>query len=140
MKLYCVKPVTRSLLTIALCSWVVVCGSPTAADSYKAVISSLPETISVSEVTQYTDMRFLDVRTHREWDAGHLKGALHVPVGDIGPESVAGFPKSQPLLVYCASGGRASRAVVLLRELGFSATAVRGGGFAELKEQFPATP
>jgi hydroxyacylglutathione hydrolase len=54
----------------------------------------------------------LDVRRDDEWQAGHLPGALHVPLPDL-PDRVAALPPDE-LWVHCASGYRASVAASLL--------------------------
>ena len=65
-----------------------------------------------------TPPRIVDVRTASEFDAGHLKGAENVPVDQV--QSVAtGWDRSQPLLVYCATGARSATAVQQLESMGF---------------------
>ncbi len=60
----------------------------------------------------------LDVRSPSEFRSGGLPGAKNVPV-----QSLAGrlgeLDKSRPIVVYCASGMRSSRAASLLRGKGF---------------------
>jgi glyoxylase-like metal-dependent hydrolase (beta-lactamase superfamily II)/rhodanese-related sulfurtransferase len=58
----------------------------------------------------------LDVRQRDEWEAGHLPGAVHVPVQDaerVGPTLPAG-----EVWVHCRSGYRAGIAASLLHRLG----------------------
>ena len=83
---------------------------------------------------------FLDVRTSPEWWLGHVKGAKHLPVGDISSASAAQlqklFPnKDIPIVTYCAVGGRANKAVELLEAKGYAAIAVTSGGYKELKAE-----
>lgn len=78
----------------------------------------------------------LDVRTKEEWDAGHLENARHLPVDDVRArlddvEAWAGG-KDKPIVVYCAMGGRAGRAMGALKAAGFT-NVVNGGGYSSLK-------
>ncbi|NMO13659.1 rhodanese-like domain-containing protein [Pyxidicoccus fallax] len=61
----------------------------------------------------------VDVRTPEEFAAGHLPGALNIPVDELPRRfSELGSP-DKPLIVYCRSGARSSRAERLLKERGF---------------------
>jgi rhodanese-related sulfurtransferase len=53
----------------------------------------------------------VDVREPFEWDAGHVAGALHIPLGQLADRIASELPdKSAPLLLYCRSGARSGRA------------------------------
>ena len=62
----------------------------------------------------------LDVRTPAEYDAGHLEGAINLPVQELGRRigELAAY-KDQPVLVYCKAGTRSAQTVDLLLEDGF---------------------
>lgn len=64
----------------------------------------------------------VDVREPDEFAAGHLPGALSVPLSTL-PAAIAGgdLPRDRPLTVICARGGRAARAAAILAEAGFEA-------------------
>ena len=59
----------------------------------------------------------LDVRGQAEWDAGHLPGALHIPLGTLAAR-VAELPAARPVIVHCQSGSRSAIAASLLAALG----------------------
>lgn len=59
----------------------------------------------------------LDVRTPGEYRAGHVTGALNVPVDEVGVR-LSEVPQDRPVLVYCASGNRSRRATGILRQAG----------------------
>lgn len=61
----------------------------------------------------------LDVRTPEEHAEGHLKGALNIPVDDLAVRLTELEPKDRPVVVFCRSGFRSSRAAEILREAGF---------------------
>ena len=62
----------------------------------------------------------LDVRTAGEWEGGHLDGALHIPISELGGR-LAEVPREHPVVVYCASGGRSARGASLLASAGYEA-------------------
>lgn len=63
--------------------------------------------------------RLVDVRTPQEFAAGHIKGAINIPVSEL-PGSLSRLgDKQTPLVVYCQSGNRSGKAVSFLRQRGF---------------------
>ena len=66
----------------------------------------------------------LDVREPQEWASGHLKGALHIPLGRLlsTPEALKELKSSEPIVVYCQHGIRSLNAMRYLREQGFDAS------------------
>lgn len=61
----------------------------------------------------------LDVRTAGEYEAGHIPGALNIPVDQVAG-SLAALDPSQPVAVYCATGSRSVAAVTTLEQAGFT--------------------
>lgn len=68
----------------------------------------------------------VDVRESREWRAGHVAGALHIPLAKL-PTSMGRIPKNQQVLVICQSGMRSRSASSQLRSAGFDVRNVSGG-------------
>ncbi|WP_460449934.1 rhodanese-like domain-containing protein [Alsobacter sp. SYSU BS001988] len=83
----------------------------------------------------------LDIRDSAELQAaGRIAGALHVPRGSLefkadpdNPMYDQAFQKDRPILVHCASGGRAALAGKTLQEMGYT-NIVNIGGFKDLAE------
>jgi NADPH-dependent 2,4-dienoyl-CoA reductase/sulfur reductase-like enzyme/rhodanese-related sulfurtransferase len=73
----------------------------------------------------------LDVRTLREFEQGHVKGAQHVPVDDLRFE-LGGVPKDRRVVVYCRSGFRAHLALQVLRAHGIADLANVTGGYLSM--------
>lgn len=70
----------------------------------------------------------LDVRSPGEFAAGHVAGAINLPLDRLTQEVSVHCPdKEQPMLVYCLSGARSGMAVQWLQQTGY-AHAVNGGG------------
>jgi rhodanese-related sulfurtransferase len=63
--------------------------------------------------------RLVDVRSPAEHRAGHIRGSTNIPVGELGSRLSELGDKSQPVVVYCASGMRSASAASLLRRSGF---------------------
>jgi hydroxyacylglutathione hydrolase len=70
----------------------------------------------------------LDVRNESEWNAGHLPGATHIPLGYL-PDRLAEIPKDVPVVVHCQGGGRSAIAASLLQANGFHNVQNLGAGF-----------
>lgn len=76
--------------------------------------------------------RLVDVRTPQEYAAGHLDGALSLPLDRIEAQAAGALPdRNACLVLYCHSGMRARMARRLLARLGYRRL-VLGGGMAAL--------
>ena len=81
------------------------------------------------EMMENPEVIILDVREQAEFDAGHIPGALLLPVGQITGETAAQVIPEQDtvVLVYCRSGNRSKTASQALADLGYSAIYEFGG-------------
>ena len=72
----------------------------------------------------------LDVREDYEWTAGHIDGALHIPMNSVpghisaDPDTV---PRDAPVVVICKVGGRSAQVTAWLRTRGYDARNFDGG-------------
>ncbi|RQX03867.1 MBL fold metallo-hydrolase [Micromonospora inaquosa] len=64
----------------------------------------------------------LDVRMTNEWRAGHIDGAVHIPLPDL-PQRLADVPAGT-VWVHCGSGYRAAAAASLLANAGREVVAI----------------
>ncbi len=78
---------------------------------------------------QQPDAVILDVREQGEYDAGHIPGAVLLPVGSIDGETAAEAITTQDttVLVYCRSGNRSKTASAALAQLGYTQVYEFGG-------------
>lgn len=74
---------------------------------------------------------FLDVREDYEYNAGHIKGAVNIPLHNLVAE-LNSLPKDRNIYVYCRSGHRSLDAVGFLNSLGLDKIYNVNGGFIEL--------
>jgi len=84
---------------------------------------------------------YLDVRSVPEFEAGHPKGAVNIPIMDFTPGVgmspnqqfpavvEANLPKDAKLVVGCKSGMRSARACELMGQMGYTNLANVRGGF-----------
>lgn len=71
----------------------------------------------------------LDVRTPSEWNGGHLKNAKHVDIQSSDFEQkIATLDKNATIVVYCAAGGRSSRAASMMVQKGYKNVINMAGG------------
>lgn len=59
----------------------------------------------------------LDVRTEKEWTAGHIDRSLNIPLPHLA-ENIHQLPAGKPVVVHCASGYRSSAAMGILEKAG----------------------
>jgi phage shock protein E len=74
----------------------------------------------------------VDVREKREWDRGHIEGAVFLPLSDlqqgVDPEKLARtLPKDKIIYAHCARGGRCLTAAKLLEKNGYQIRPLKPG-------------
>jgi len=105
----------------------------TATDPESSDTTGVYRDVDVAEfqtlMTTLTQPIVVDVRTPEEWNEGHIAGAQLIDFSAPGfAEALAALPADQPLLIYCASGGRSGKTLERLRvEGGREVYNLRGG-------------
>lgn len=117
----------------------VACGSNSASDQADAgTDTTQPET----KVTHMTPQEFqmkiaelgnpqiVDVRTAGELEGGFIENSTHIDIqsSDFG-DKIAGLNKEQPVMVYCAAGGRSKKACNSMKDWGFKEIYELDNGF-----------
>jgi len=89
----------------------------------------IANTVSVSEAAELFSAGafLLDVREPSEWEAGHVDGAVLIPLAEL-PARMSEVPSDKTVLVICRSGNRSAQARDQLRAAGFSQTTSIDGG------------
>ncbi|WP_375498152.1 rhodanese-like domain-containing protein [uncultured Jatrophihabitans sp.] len=79
------------------------------------------------------DAVLLDVRENEEWAAGHIAGAVHVPMNEV-PQRLSYDPgpitPEATVVVICKVGGRSAQVTAWLRQQGYQAVNLEGGMLA----------
>lgn len=86
--------------------------------------------VHVSEVRDLYEQGafFLDVREKNEFENGHIKDALNVPLSEL-RERMNEIPKDRPIYVHCRSAQRSYNAVMALQNSGFTQVYNVSGSF-----------
>jgi rhodanese-related sulfurtransferase len=84
------------------------------------------------------ELSVVDVREPVEWQAGHIAGALLLPLGEFAER--AGELPPGPLAIVCRSGSRSSMAADWLHRSGVDASNMAGGMKAWLAAGLPLEP
>ena len=72
--------------------------------------------------------QILDVREPYEWRAGHIEGAIHVPLGEVmAGRELGRLDPSRQVVVVCKTGNRSELASLMLQARGFEAQNLEGG-------------
>lgn len=93
-------------------------------------------TITVAELPAGGDLHglvLLDVREDVEWQAGHVDGAVHIPMNEV-PQRLSYDPgpitSDASVVVTCKVGGRSAAVTAWLRNQGYDAVNLEGGMLA----------
>ena len=74
----------------------------------------------------------IDVRTPKEFAAGHLGGVVNIDLAaEDFEERIADLDMAADYVVYCASGNRAGTAIETMTDQGFDSF-MNGGGYDDL--------
>jgi rhodanese-related sulfurtransferase len=60
----------------------------------------------------------VDVRTEREFNSGHVKGSVNIPLDKLA-KNTSKLKKDKPVITCCASGARSATAKKILTNKGF---------------------
>lgn len=91
--------------------------------SFNFPVDSLGELVE-AESEDYT---ILSIRQAKDYDEGHIAGAINIPFGKGMQEQFSQIPTDKPVIVYCYSGQTASQTMAVLRMLGYEAYNLAGG-------------
>ena len=78
----------------------------------------------------------VDVREHSEWNAGHIRGAIHIPLAQLSGR-LAQLPNGKTIVTVCQSGHRSAAAARMLTGAGHDVLNLRGGLSAWVRAGLP---
>jgi phage shock protein E len=76
----------------------------------------------------------VDVRSKGEFDGGHIKGSINIPVDQIANNLSKLKDKNKTIITCCASGMRSASAKAVLKSNGY-AQVYNGGGWSGLERK-----
>ncbi len=136
------------VLTLALAGLALSAHAAELKDSVHAFLSQLPpdfETMACKTLSAKQNAGenpfVLDVREPEEFKAGHIEGAINIPIRTLA-QNLDKLPKDKaaPVAVVCKSGIRAAYATMTLKLMGYqNVKDVAGGMMAWEKEGLPVT-
>lgn len=83
------------------------------------------KSIDVKQLRERDGVPLIDVREADEYAAGHVPGAVNLPMSQLG-DLIDQLPEGS-FDVICQAGGRSARVVEALEARGYDATNVEGG-------------
>jgi hydroxyacylglutathione hydrolase len=109
--------------------------SASAVDAWRARGNSLEqlaetEPASLAATLGQGGIMVVDVRGQNEWDAGHIPGVAHIPLGVL-EDHLDALPYDRQIVLYCQGGGRSGIGASLLQARGFANVSNLRGGFTQ---------
>jgi len=105
------------------------------AGSAAVACSAQPTTDSLATVKTNVDEKravLVDVREKSEWDAGHVEGAIFLPLSELrngvdAAQLAKRLPKDKVLYTHCVIGKRSLTAAEILEQHGFECRSLNPG-------------
>jgi rhodanese-related sulfurtransferase len=118
-----------SLLAILLIAGCASASSPEPSVAGASPTPGMAATISVADAAVLRDdgAVIVDVREPDEWAAGHIPGAILIPLGELASR-LGDVPSNRPIVVVCRSGNRSAEGRDILLGAGFPAVTSLDGG------------
>jgi rhodanese-related sulfurtransferase len=85
------------------------------------------------------EIQLVDVRLDEEWNAGHIEGAIHIPLDSLSSHADE-IDRSKPVVLYCRSGDRSGGAADAFAASGWEVTSMEGGLVAWVEKGLPLEP
>ena len=102
------------------------------------MINALKKIFGFGAKVNYADLVkqgavILDVRSKGEYQGGHIKGSINIPVDTLN-NNLSKLKKDRPIITCCASGMRSASAKSILKSNGYSEV-YNGGGWSSLQNK-----
>lgn len=105
-----------------------------AGEQIDMIIDIDPEELAM-DIPHDARLEILDVRKSTEYEAGHVKGAVNIPLDTLTDTiTVANIDDEKNLYIHCAGGYRSVIAASLLKRQGYHNLRNVLGGFGKMKE------
>jgi rhodanese-related sulfurtransferase len=108
------------------------------------MVMTIAATTPVVQQISVTDLKLvfyflIDVRTPEEYAAGHLFGAMNIPLSEFQTNLAAWLPRlprEVPIILYCLGGARSLQAATILVEAGLTNVLDLTGGITAWNSAF----
>jgi phage shock protein E len=102
------------------------------------MISTIKKLLGIGPKVDYAQLVkngavILDVRTKAEYQQGHIKGSMNVPLNNLS-NHYSKLDKNKTIITCCASGMRSAQAKNILKANGY-AEVHNGGGWLSLQHK-----
>lgn len=94
------------------------------------------KSITVTDLAADPTATVIDVREPDEYASGHARGAVNLPLSQLGGR-LDDVPTDRPVHIICQSGGRSAQATEALASRGWDAIDVIGGTSAWIAARLP---
>ena len=81
----------------------------------------------------------VDVREPAEWDAGRIRGSLHIPMHELALRQ-GELPRETTIVAVCRTGNRSGAVTLALLDAGYRAENLEGGLVAWVREGLALDP
>ena len=100
------------------------------------MINAIKKILGIGPKPDYRELirsgaTILDVRTKGEYQSGHIKGSVNIPLQQL-QSQLGKLDKKKPVITCCASGMRSASAKSMLRSSGFGEV-YNGGSWHSLQ-------
>lgn len=85
---------------------------------------------------RHDDVQIVDVREPDEWEAGHIEGAVHIPMGQV-EQRRDELADDREIVTVCRSGSRSGAVADALHRAGYRAENLEGGMQAWARDGLP---
>lgn len=90
------------------------------------------ELITTGELIQRDDINIIDTRNEKQYNAGHVEGAIHVPHEKM-RQALSDLDREKPVAVYCNKGTTGNAVQNILLHNGFQKVYNLSGGYRQYK-------
>jgi len=103
------------------------------------MITTIKNLFGLGAKTDYAELVkegavIVDVRSRGEFDSGHIKGAINIPVDQLRNNLNKLKDKNKPIITCCASGMRSAAAKSAVLASGYTKV-FNGGGWSSLQNK-----
>ncbi len=123
------------LICLAFLGTISITMATSAAELTKEPLSKIKQDVDDEKAV------LVDVREKKEWDDGHIEGAIFLPLSilqdGVTKDELKGLPKDKILYVHCVVGKRAVTAANILERNGYKVQPMKPGYKEMISAGFP---